>query len=73
MGIVFSNLGTVNLVSGEEVTLNISGDGSIQAAVTGEVLNNVYDQDGNIVNDLDGFIFDINLLLIHSLYLQLSQ
>jgi trimeric autotransporter adhesin len=49
-GTIQVNLGTVNLVSGEEVTLNISGDGSIQAAVTGEVLNNVYDQDGNQVN-----------------------
>lgn len=49
IGTIKADLGTVNLISGREVTLNVAGDGSIQAAMTKEVLNNVYDQDGNKV------------------------
>ena len=50
LGVINANFGSVNLISGSEVTLNIAGDGSIQAAVSKEVLGNVYDQDGEEVN-----------------------
>ncbi|MFA5145701.1 MAG: filamentous hemagglutinin N-terminal domain-containing protein, partial [Candidatus Omnitrophota bacterium] len=49
-GVINANLGTVNLVSGSEVTLNANNDGSIQVAVNKQVLNNVYDKDGNRVS-----------------------
>ncbi|MFZ2384590.1 MAG: filamentous hemagglutinin N-terminal domain-containing protein [Candidatus Omnitrophota bacterium] len=42
-------LGTVNLVSGSQVTLNADSEGLIQVAVDGQVLDNVYDKDGNKV------------------------
>ncbi|MCX5715911.1 MAG: filamentous hemagglutinin N-terminal domain-containing protein, partial [Candidatus Omnitrophica bacterium] len=48
-GVINANLGTVNLVSGSEVTLNLTNNGSIQAVVNKEVLNNVYDKDDNRV------------------------
>ena len=50
LGVINVNLGNVNLISGEEVTLNVTGNGTIQAKVDKEILNNVYDQDGNRVN-----------------------
>ncbi len=49
VGTIKADLGTINLVSGSEVTLNVSGDGSIQAALNQETLNNVYDENGNRV------------------------
>ncbi|MCM8778356.1 MAG: filamentous hemagglutinin N-terminal domain-containing protein, partial [Candidatus Omnitrophica bacterium] len=49
-GTINANLSTVNLVSGKEVALNISSDGNISAKVTKEILDNVYDKDGNKVN-----------------------
>ncbi len=49
-GVIDADLGVVNLVAGKEVTLNISGDGSIQAAVDKKILDNVYDQDGQRVD-----------------------
>jgi len=48
-GTINAHLGTVNLVAGREVTLNIAGDGSIQAAVTQDLLDNVYDSEGRRV------------------------
>ncbi|MDP8230581.1 MAG: filamentous hemagglutinin N-terminal domain-containing protein [Candidatus Gorgyraea atricola] len=49
-GTINANLGTINLVSGDKVTLNIAGDGSIQAAVSEGVLDNVYDHNGSKVD-----------------------
>ena len=49
-GVISANLGTVNLISGKEVTLDINGEGSIQATVNKAVLNNVYDKEGNRIN-----------------------
>jgi filamentous hemagglutinin family protein len=49
-GIINADLGRVNLVGGEKVTLNISGNNNIVAAVTEKTLSNVYDQDGNKVD-----------------------
>ena len=49
-GVINTDFGIVNLVSGKEVTLSINGEGSVQAAVTEKLLNNVYDQDGNKVD-----------------------
>ena len=48
-GVISANLSTVNLVSGQEVTLSVNNEGSIQAVVDKKVLNNVYDQGGNKV------------------------
>ncbi|MDD2702676.1 MAG: filamentous hemagglutinin N-terminal domain-containing protein, partial [Candidatus Omnitrophica bacterium] len=45
-GVINANLGTVNLISGSEVTLDVTNSGSIQATVNKEVLANVYDKDG---------------------------
>jgi len=49
-GVINANLGTVNLASGSEVTLNANNDGSIQVAVNKQILSNVYDKDGNKVS-----------------------
>ncbi|MBU0547560.1 MAG: filamentous hemagglutinin N-terminal domain-containing protein, partial [Candidatus Omnitrophica bacterium] len=49
-GVISANLGTVNLVSGQEITLDVNGEGSIQATVNKTVLDNVYDKDGNKIN-----------------------
>ncbi|MBU1007152.1 MAG: filamentous hemagglutinin N-terminal domain-containing protein, partial [Candidatus Omnitrophica bacterium] len=49
LGTIRADLGTVNLAAGKGVTLNISGDGSIQAVVSEAILDNVYDQDGDRV------------------------
>jgi len=59
-GVINANLGTVNLVSGSEVTLNINNEGSIQVAVNKEVLNNVYDKDGNRMSIGVDNVGDIN-------------
>ncbi|MDP8216252.1 MAG: filamentous hemagglutinin N-terminal domain-containing protein, partial [Candidatus Kaelpia imicola] len=48
-GSIKANLGVVNMISGKGVTLNVAGDGSIQAAVSQDLLNNVYDSDGRRV------------------------
>ncbi|MCF7893608.1 MAG: filamentous hemagglutinin N-terminal domain-containing protein [Candidatus Omnitrophica bacterium] len=49
LGTIDVNLGTVNLVSGNQITLDVIGNGNIQAAVNQGLLDNVYDQDGNKV------------------------
>ena len=59
-GVINANLGTVNLVTGSEVTLNINNEGSIQVAVNKEVLSNVYDKDGNRVSIGVDNVGDIN-------------
>ncbi|MFA5431050.1 MAG: filamentous hemagglutinin N-terminal domain-containing protein, partial [Candidatus Omnitrophota bacterium] len=48
-GVINAGLGTVNLVSGSKVTLNADSEGLIQVAVDGQVLENVYDKNGNKV------------------------
>ena len=50
LGAIRADLGTINLVAGSEVTLNIGGNGNIQAVVDEKILGNVYDQDNNKVN-----------------------
>jgi filamentous hemagglutinin family protein len=45
-GIISANLGTVNLVAGGQVTLNINDEGSVQVAVGKGVLKDVRDSNG---------------------------
>ena len=59
-GVINADLGTVNMVSGSEVTLKVNGDGSIQAVVNKAVLKNVYDKDNNRVTVGVDNVGDIN-------------
>ncbi|MDX1454276.1 MAG: filamentous hemagglutinin N-terminal domain-containing protein [Gammaproteobacteria bacterium] len=49
-GAILADFGTVNIGVGEQVTIDFDGDGLIQFAVDGEVLENAYGLDSAIAN-----------------------
>jgi len=49
-GLIKADLGNINLLNGEEVTLAIDGAGYMKAVVNKELLSNIYDKDGNQID-----------------------
>ncbi|HEX7046769.1 MAG TPA: filamentous hemagglutinin N-terminal domain-containing protein, partial [Gammaproteobacteria bacterium] len=50
-GVIVANYGTVNLAAGEQVTIDFDGDGLINFAVDGELLENAYGIDAAVANE----------------------
>ncbi|MBW3567744.1 MAG: filamentous hemagglutinin N-terminal domain-containing protein, partial [Proteobacteria bacterium] len=49
-GTILANYGSINLAAGEQVTIDFDGDGLIQFAVDGELLENAYGLDAAVSN-----------------------
>src|SRR5690606_21030280 len=50
-GTIIADYGTVNLAAGERVTIDFDGDGLINFAVDGDVLENAFGRDAAVANE----------------------